>query len=281
MVNYNGEIMSPEDLGISHENRSFRYGDGVFESIRYSSGKLFFWEDHYFRLMADMRILRMDIPMEWSPEFIEEQIKETISANHWEKLSLRVRFTVFRNEGGKYAPKTNSVSFIVEVERLDEEGGYQLNENGLVIDLFKDYTKQKGLLGNVKSANALLYVIAGVFQNENELDECVLINDDKMVVEAISSNLFLVKGKQLITPTLDSGCLKGVIRGRILKHAKQWGFEAIEEDFSPFEIQRAEEVFLTNAIRGIQWVKSYRRKEFKNEISGELIRKLSIQANLE
>ena len=189
MINFNGQILEDSQVRFGPENRAFKYGDAVFESMKYAHGNLLFWEDHYFRLMSSMRILRMEIPMEFSPEYLEEEIFKTIKANHSVNNSNRIRLSVFRNGGGKYAPETNEISFVISAENSTSEN-YHLNESGLRIDLFKDHYKQKSLLSNLKTANSLLYVLASVYKNENNLDECVLLNDNKEVVEAISANIF-------------------------------------------------------------------------------------------
>ena len=274
MINFSGEIIDRSNLSFTEENRAFKYGDAVFETIKFANGKLVFWEDHYFRLMTGMRIFRMDIPMNFSPEYLEEQILETITANHLEHGANRVRLSVFRADGGTYTPKTNNVEYIISVSQIPHQK-FELNETGLVLDLYKDHFKQKSLLSNIKSANALLYVLASVFKKENGLNECVLLNDDKHVVEAISSNIFMVKGNEIITPPESSGCLKGVMRKNVLKLLKSSSYDVKEETFSPFELQRADEVFLTNAIKGIQWVGKYRKKEFTKKVSLELVNQLN------
>ena len=147
------------------------------------------------------------------------------------------------------------------------------------MDVFKDHFKPKGLLSNIKSTNCLIYTVAGIFARENELDDVILINEDKHVVESVSSNVFLIKGDKLITPTIESGCLRGVIRKNILKIASKAGLEVEERDFSPFEIQRADEMFLTNAIKGIQWVASFKKKSFTNDKAKALLVELNKTAN--
>ena len=273
-VLFNGGLLDKNRVNFTAHNRAFKYGDGVFETIKYANGKILFWEDHYFRLMSSMRILRMEIPMDFSPETLEERILETISANHAEQDANRIRLTVYRAGAGRYTPETNEIEYLVESEKWPQ-ASYELNESGLSIDLFKDYYKQKGLLSNLKTANSLLYVLAGIFKNENRLDECVLLNDDKHVVEAISSNLFMVKDGVLHTPATDTGCLKGVMRKNIIALARKMKLQVIEDRFSPFELQKADEVWLTNAMTGVQWVGNYRKKIYGNELAVKMIEALN------
>ena len=278
LVSYNGEIIEDYELEMHADNRAFKFGDSVFETMKYSNGKINLWEDHYFRLMSAMRIVRMEIPMNFSPEFIEAKIEELIQAKHSEKQTNRIRLSIVRQDGGLYTPTSNDIDYLIETTVI-EDVEYELNDTGLKMDVFKDHFKPKGLLSNIKSTNCLIYTVAGIFARENELDDVILINEDKHVVESVSSNMFLIKGDKLITPTIESGCLRGVIRKNILKIASKAGLEVEERDFSPFEIQRADEMFLTNAIKGIQWVASFKKKSFTNDKAKALLVELNKTAN--
>ena len=147
-------------------------------------------------------------------------------------------------------------------------------------DLFKDYFKPKSLLSNIKSTAAQLYTVAAIYRHENGFDECFLLNEAKEITEAISSNVFLIEGNKLITPPLSSGCLKGVVRKNILALAPKIGFEVVEEAFSPFRLQKVDEVFLTNTIKGIQWVGQYRKKEFGNTKTQKILQRLNTEVAL-
>ena len=142
--NFNGTVSQDNQLNVSVQNRALNYGDGVFESIRFANNRINFWEDHYFRLMASMRILRMQIPSYFSPEYLEEQIRETLSASGLNKKAARVKILVFRNDGGLYTPSSNDISFLITTSEL-EDSKYVLNEEGLTVNLFLDYYKSKGL----------------------------------------------------------------------------------------------------------------------------------------
>lgn len=279
IYNYNGNFIEGNEITLSMGDRAFQYGDSVFESMKFANGRINFWEDHYFRLMSSMRILRMEIPMNFSPEFLEEQIRTTLAENELLDKASRVRLQVIRKEGGLYTPTSNEVNFLISVSEL-EQSNFSLNESGLEVDLFKDYYKQKSLLSNIKSGSAVLYTVASIFKKENALDECLLLNDDKMIAEAIAANVFVVKGKEIFTPPLTDGCLKGVMRKQVLGILPKMGYEVVEKSISPFDLQKADELFLTNATRGVQWVEKYRKKTFVNEVSQALVSKLNIQVAL-
>ena len=279
MINFNGKILENNTV-LSVENRGFAYGDALFETIKTSYGKILFWEDHYFRLMASMRILRMEIPMNFTMEFIEEQINNTLEQNNLVDASSRVKITVFRNEGGLYAPHTNEVSFLISVKAIDEDF-YLLNTNFYEVDLFKDYYISPSLLSTLKTNNKALNVVGSIYAKENNLHNCFVLNTDKKVVEALNGNVFLVKDDIIKTPPLSDGCLKGIMRKQLIDIVNSLPEYTLEEaSISPFELQKADELFITNVIVGIQPVTKYRKKEFSTEVSKALLQKLNIKIRL-
>lgn len=280
MINFNGSLF-PEDKEIlTSKNRGLKYGDALFETLRCVNGTLFFWEDHYFRLMASMRMLRMEIPMEFTLEFLEDEIKKTIAKNNLENKAVRVRVTVFRNEGGLYAPETNDISYIIETKLLDSPF-YIINESDYEVELFKDYYVNKDMLSNLKTTNKILNVVASVYAKENGYANCLLVNTDKQVVEAINGNLFLVKGDTIKTPPLGDGCLNGMIRKKLMEVVQATDeFQLLEESVSPFELQKADELFITNSIVGIQPISKYRKKQFATTVSKKLVGKLNAKARM-
>lgn len=268
MVNLNGNIVE-DHLKISINNRAFKYGDGLFETIKVLNGKVIFVEDHYFRLMASMRMLRMHISMGLTLEFFENEILKTVTAN--KLIDARVRLSVYRKDGGLYLPKNNTAGFLIESHQLI----VSIKED-YEVDLFKDYYVNSGLLSTLKTNNRILNVVASIYADENGYDNCILLNEKKQLVETINANIFLVKDKKIKTPLLSEGCVKGVIRKNIIELIKkEEGLEIMETEISPFELQKADEVFLTNAIVGIQAITKYRKKEFTTEISTYLSDKLA------
>lgn len=272
MINFNGSIV--EEDSILTQNRAFLYGDGVFETLKIVNNKILFLEDHYFRLMASMRVVRMEIPMNFTMEYFEEQILSLLQQKNI-SASARVRITVFRNNGGLYLPKTNDVSYLIHATPL-ESTAYALNTGEYEVDLYKDFYVTKQLLSSIKTTNKMINVTGSIFAHENGLANCILLNDTKNVVEALQGNLFMVVGKKLITPPVSEGCLNGVMRKQILTLAKKTeGIEVVEEIISPFDLQKADELFLTNVIMGIQPITKYRKKEFTSNLAHLLVQKLN------
>ena len=273
MINFNGTIVA-EDANILTQNRAFLYGDAVFETVKIVKGNILFLEDHYFRLMASMRVVRMEIPMNFTMEYFEEQLLLVASTNGFLD-SARVRITVYRNDGGYYLPTTNEVSFLIHASVLETQQ-YSVENKGYEVDLFKDFYITKQLLSSIKSTNRMLNTTASIFASENGLDNCLLLNDSKNVVEAIQGNIFMVLGNKLITPPVSEGCLNGVMRKQILALAKKTAnLEVVEEIISPFDLQKADELFITNVIKGIQPITKYRKKSFGTDIANQLVQRLN------
>jgi len=263
MINFNGNILEEKTL-LSLDNRGFNYGDTLFETIKVSLGKVLFWEDHYFRLMASMRIMRMEIPMDFTMQYLENQIQELLKSNHQQHLSSRVKFTVFRNEGGLYLPTTNHISFLITSKTMDEDF-YLLRVKPYEVDLFKDFYISPSLLSTLKTNNKAINVVGSIYAQENNLQNCLLLNTEKMVVEALNGNLFVVKDHVIKTPPLTDGCLKGIMRKQVMEVVRELpDYQLIEASVSPFELQKADELWITNVITGIQPISKYRKKTYVN-----------------
>ena len=270
MLNYNGNLVAFKDVKITPDNRAYKYGDSVFETIKVINGKLVFWEEHYFRLMASMRMLRMKIPMNFTLEFLQDEILKTVLVNT--KNNSRVRLCITRKDGGFYTPTTNEIDYLIESHeiRFTTKDNYK-------VDLFKDFYLYSGHLSTIKTNNKLIHTLASIFAKENDLDNCILLNERKGIVEVTNASLFLVKGNTIKTPLLSEGCLKGIAREKVINIIESNNDYDIEETvISPFEIQKADEVFITNSIMGIQPITNYRKKTFSTDISKKLAMSLNV-----
>lgn len=278
MVNLNGNLTDKPDFSVN--NRGLNYGDALFESMRVIHGQEMFWESHYFRLMSSMRILRMEIPQSFSPEYLLNQIKLTLKANELEHKPARVKILVFRKDGGLYKPDTREIDFVITCSKLDSPF-YKHHDIKCEVDLFKDHFVLSGMLSNLKTTSKLPSILGSIYADENDLDNCILLNEKKSVIEFTNANLFLVKGNLVKTPPLSDGCLKGVLRSELIKIISKMDELTLEESsISPFEIQKSDELFMTNSIQGIQSVSRYRKKEFKNDIAKKLVNKINAELRL-
>jgi branched-chain amino acid aminotransferase len=278
MINYNGNITSEPKLSLV-DNRAFLYGDSVFETLKVIDGKILFLEEHYFRLMASMRIIRMEIPMLFTMEYMEKQVLSLAEALNIAD-SARVRISFFRNSGGYYLPTDNTAEFIITATALQEKL-YVVSRDEYEVDIYKDFYVSTHLLSTLKTTNKMVHITGSIYAHENGLQNCLLLNDDKNVVEALQGNLFMLLEGKLITPSVADGCLNGIMRKQVLAIARKIdGLEVVEKSVSPFDLQKAEELFITNVIKGIQPVTKYRKKLYTDNLAAEITKRLNARIRL-
>ncbi|MDT8346228.1 MAG: aminotransferase class IV [Flavobacteriaceae bacterium] len=266
MILLDGRWLDEQSDTFGFFNRGFKYGDAVFETIKVQQAEILFAEDHYLRLMASMRILRMQIPETFTPDFFYETIKAVCQKNHLEQA--RIKFYVWRDSDGLYTPTTHKVSFAVTAA-ADDNPNFAQQKRYHEVGLFKDHYLLSGLLSSVKSNNKATHVLAGIFAQENDYDNMLLMNERKNVVCAINGNLFLRTGNEIITPPAEDGAIKGIVRKNLLL-LKDETYQFSERSISPFELQKADEVFITNIIQGICSVGKYKRKSYETSAAEHL-----------
>ncbi len=280
MLSFNGQLVSRKDFCLSTANRAFRYGDGFFESMRVHRGKTIWLKLHYRRINKSIAALHLNMPDEWSDEYFEKTIKALFNANHTPESAARVRFSVYRNDGGLYTPFTNNASFLIESETIDQEN-YSLNTKGISVIPYVDIKKACNILSPLKSINAQLYVLAAIYKRNLGFGDALILNEEGMVAEATSSNVFIYKAGKIVTPALSQACVEGVMRAVIIEIANQQGIPVLETNISLDELASGEEVFLTNAVQGIRWVKEFKDKRFGNEMAEWLTAQLNEKAMME
>lgn len=268
----NGHLISIYEPAVAFTNRAFRYGDSLFETIRFCNNRLMFLRDHVLRLRLGMTVLRMNVPAEFNFENLQELIMQLLKHNS-HAPNARIRLTIFRNEGGFYSPETNDISFLIESEEVD--GPYQLNQKGLWVDIYGDIKKPVNKLANIKSGNALLYVMAGLAKQSMKLDDCFIINDHGNICESISANIFVVKNGTFYTAPLTEGCVAGIMRKQVMNLATENKILTFESPITMNTLMNGDEVFLTSSIKGIEWVGQFKQKYYTNKMAQFFIDKLN------
>jgi branched-chain amino acid aminotransferase len=269
--NYNGKVYQQGDFFISPENRGFRYGDGLFETMVVRDGKVRLSSLHFERLFAGMNLMKFETLKLITPAYFENEIYSLCKKN---KLrNARVRLAVFRGDGGLYDAADMQSNFVIQVWPLPEHV-FHFNKNGLVIDVYGDARKQQDVFANIKSANYLPYAMGALYAKENKLNDCLILNADGNIADATIANVFLLKDKILHTPLLTEGCVAGVMRRFILENIKKTGFDVSEKSITIDDIEQADEVFLTNATYGLRWVKQFRGKIYNNIQSAIIYKRL-------
>lgn len=271
-INYNGQLLPADSKLFGADNRAFRYGDGLFESIRLVDGKLMFFKYHMERLFKGMELLHFKIHKAFNPEFLASEIFASLKSNKLYK-NARIRLSVFRSEGGLYTPEKNTCAYLIETFELPDSA--YVAEKGLIVDVFTGMTKDFSALSALKTMSALPYVMAGVFKLEQGVDECVILNAHGRVVECISSNIFLVKEDKVYTPEIAEGCIDGVMRKVVLELLQRRGITCIESKLPAELLEHADELFICNSIKGIQSVVGFGSKRFFSRISKLILQDLN------
>lgn len=268
-VFHKGEFVSDMATHIAKDNRAFRFGDGFFESMRIVNGKALFLENHFARVISTANALRMQLPPDFTPELLRGQILEVLSRNDITKGG-RMRITFYRKSTGFYLPKQDELTYFIEAEPL-ADNEFVLNATGRMVDIFTDYKKEINKLSVFKTLNCQLYVQAAIHAREKGLDEALIQNNKLSIIESNSSNLFIVSNGVLYTPTLEDGCVAGTMRMNIINLAIENKIKVYECTLNPQNLLAADEMFLTNAVRGIEWIVGYRTKRYFNDMSKRLM----------
>ncbi len=272
-VNINGRLVTTSKALLGVFNRAFRYGDALFETIRVINGKPVNLEAHFERLKKGMDILEFDKSEGLTFHYLAEQIQETIHKNNI-TAGGKVRLTVYRDASGTYIPDSNKKAFVIEADPLTGNE-FTLNPTGISLGICKKLNIQKSIFSGIKTANALLYVIAGIEARKQGLDDIILLNHHNRICEAISSNIFLYKNNTLYTPAIDEGCVAGTMRKTIINIAQNMGMTVFECTLVQGNLQQVDEIWLSNAIQGIKWVGELNGKSYGNFTAQKIINELN------
>jgi branched-chain amino acid aminotransferase len=267
MFLYQGLWVPAEDPQLPLNSRSYRYGDGFFESMRFELGCIQYSDLHESRIRKSAMLLKMEMPRDFDLQSLETDIHEMLTSQNI--ASASVRCTFFREGEGRYKPENPSTQVITEVKATDFRG-YPLNETGLKLGMYSELSKNANFTSTLKTNSALTYVMAGIHAAENNWDECVIINDSGRIAETVSSNIFTVNGEFINTPPLSEYCVDGVMRRVVMQLAGAYGYSVQENPITAISLSAADEIFISNAVKGIQWVGEYGGKSYKNATAKKL-----------
>ena len=272
-INQNDSVIENNGPVINAGNRSYLYGDGVFETIRIINGKLINLENHINRMFEGAQAIMMNIPEFYNTFFFQQRINELIVKSNI-KEGGKCRISLDRINGGTYLPESNEIDFFIEVYPINDNK-FILNSKGFEIDLFMDHQKTITSLSNFKTKNGLIYILGAIAAKNKSLDDLLIMNNKGSIIESTNSNLFIVSNGVLYTPSLDDGCLAGTMRMQIINLAISNGIKVYECNIMSQNLLGADEIFLTNSIKGIIWVSGYRTKRYFNNTSKKLIDSLN------
>ena len=264
---YNGLLVSAGTPFLDERNRAFKYGDGLFETMRVYKGKIVNQELHFERFFKGLRLLKISFPRSFSENLLIQNIHALLNENHVDDHA-RLRLMAFRGGTNLMDNPTEEINYLIEAVKLDAP--VILNQPGLKVDLFEDAQKSCDVFSNVKTNNYLSSIMAILYANEHLLDECFLLNAYGRVCESAISNIFIIHQQKVITPSLSEGCVEGVVRRWLIENLPQMGLEVIEKKVPIEEVWEAEEIFLTNSLKWVRWIKEFRGKVYTHEKASEI-----------
>lgn len=188
--NYNGKIFSENENIIGPTNRGLRYGDGIFETIKFKNANIVLADDHFKRLWLGMRALQFSIPIHFSVEKLTAEINALIKKNKLKEA--RIRITIIRSDGGIYDPKNDMPNYIIEAIKLPEDNGL-LNNNGLQMCIYEDALKSIDTFSNLKTNNYLPYFMGAKFAKNQYCNDAIILNSKRNICDSTIANIFFFK----------------------------------------------------------------------------------------
>lgn len=258
MVNLNGQLLPALPESFALLQRALFYGDGLFETLRAFEGQVPFWSLHWERFSNGLQVLGFETPTHWTADYFEKEIIRTSPRN------ARIRLTVWRAPGGLYFPTDNTPHFLVTAEPL-QSGVFDGLGPGLEVCLCETVRLPVDSLSGIKTLNGARYVAAAKEARAKGVDDVIVLNAHGRVCEATGSNIIWLKGDLVFVPPSFDGQIKGTLQNLLCGLLKDKGWEVREKPTLVEDIQGADELLLTNAIRGIRWVRKFEGTEYGSE----------------
>ncbi len=262
-LNFNARFIKENMAVVTAGNRGLRYGDGLFETMRYENGEIKLCDLHFERLFNGLAVLKINLPAPVTKSWLQQQVQSTVEKNNI-RDAARVRLMIIRGDGGLYDLEGTGGGFVIQVWPL-EKNKQEFNEDGLVIGLYDKGMKPCDSFANIKSNNYLLYAMAAIHAKENKWNDCAVLNTHTRICDATIANIFWTKDGNIYTPPLSEGCVAGVMRKHIMTN------NPVQERICELaDLENADEVFLTNAITGVRWVKEFNGAVYTNKIGRQV-----------
>lgn len=268
--NFNGKLYPNNKAIIGPDNRGLRYGDGLFETLKYADGKLILIDEHLSRLWKGLKLLRFEIPKLFTAERLQGEIMELVKKNGLS--SARIRLNVFRGDAANFDSQNHNPQYVIQCWPLEPVNA--LNSNGLQLCIYTEAKKNIDTFSNIKHNNYLPYFMANIFAKEQKCNDAIVLNIHGRVCDSTIANIFLIKDKVIYTCPLHEGCIAGVMRKTILAMLGAQGLTCVETEISTEFLLNADEVFLTNSIYNLRWVASIGSKNYTNTYTAQIFQLL-------
>ena len=270
--NYNGKYYKEGTPIIGAGSRALRYGDGLFETIKYRNNDFILLQDHLLRLSQGMDLMKFEKPKLFTKQLLRDELEALVNKN--KDTNARVRLSVFRANGGLYDAEHHHPQFLIESFPLTTDTS-TLNGNGLQLCIYRDAVKTCDLFSNSKHNNYLPYFMGALYAKSNRCNDAIILNTHGRICDTTIANIYIIKNDLIYTPALSEGCIAGVMRKFLLQQIVATGFKIIEDNITEQMLLEADEVFLSNSIYTIRWVAGVGEKEYSNIITRKLFDILS------
>ena len=267
-LNHNGSFAEEKSPVIRADNRAFRYGDGLFETMKVVMGSLRLRDLHFERLFHGMEVLQIRVQGLINANILEEQVFKTIKKI---RLSgpIRVRLTMYRGDGSLNEFNSNNAGYVIQVWPLSSSY-LSLNDDGITVSIYEEGRKSIDKFSSLKTNNYLVYAMGAMYAKKHKFGDCLVLNSQNRICDATIANVFWVKEGKIYTPPLSEGCVAGVMRANLIQRIPESGLAVIEKEATEEELLHADELFLTNALNGIRWVKEFKGKQYTHDLVSKI-----------
>ena len=265
---YNGKTYKAQTAVLNADNRGLRYGDGLFETVKWINGELQFIDEHFTRLWNGLQVLQFNIPKHFTPDFLQEEIISLLQKNAHHKIA-RIRITLFRGDGGLYDAADHTPNYLIQTWALPDDIG-SWNSNGLVLGIYNEIKKSCDILSNLKHNNFLPYAMAALYAKNEKWNDAVLLNTTGRICDTTMANFFLVKNEIVYTASLAEGCIAGIMRKNMVQQLVKNNMQVNEGQLTVDDLLNADEVFLTNSIYNMRWVQSIGDKKYAHAVAQKI-----------
>jgi branched-chain amino acid aminotransferase len=257
---FNGKLLPASTPVVASNNRGLRYGDGLFETIKFKKNELILLDEHLARLWQGLKLMQFELPRLFTPDYLEAQIHTLLKKNNLK--NARVRLNIFRGNGGLYDAENNQPNFTIEAIPL-ETSTERLNSNGLQCCIYSEARKGKDIFSNLKTNQFLPYLMGALHAKKQKCNDAILLNTEHMICDSTIANVFIITNGVIQTPPLTDGCVAGVMRAFVMDNLKNSHFAIEECSLSVENLLQADEVFLTNSIYNMRWVAGIEDSKYK------------------
>jgi branched-chain amino acid aminotransferase len=268
IVFYNNEYLDGSQPLLTADDRAYRYGDGIFESMVAFEGVVPLLPYHYERMQRSSEILLMKLPADINFDWLKKTVSSLLQRNSFQ--NARIRIQVSRRGGGLYLPTSNEVDILITCVEI---GNTMFEWSSLKAD-FSPYRVDMGVLSNLKTTSKIQYVMSALHAEKVGAQECFMFNLKGTLAEAINSNVFLVSGDTIVTPALTNGGVNGVMRRYLISQLEK-SHRIVQADVLMKDIDEADEIFVTNAVRGIQSIAVVGSVVYSDQVTREIFKKVN------